>query len=97
MTARQRRITAAELRKILEEQNFCCALTGMQLEPSTVGFDHITSIADGGEHAAVNIQAVDRVINRMKNTMSNHDFISCCQMVADHSRREKKKKQRRKK
>ena len=86
MAQRRRRVTAGELREILEKQGYRCALTGMELAPDTVSFDHLKPIAIGGSQAARNIQAVHRVVNRMKHTLDNAGFVSWCRLVADYSR-----------
>lgn len=78
-------LTLGELKSILNEQNYCCALSGEELTPENVALDHIVPIVDGGNFTASNCQLVTSVANRAKNTMSKRDFIAMCISVAKAS------------
>jgi 5-methylcytosine-specific restriction endonuclease McrA len=87
-TRRRRRVCGREvlsledLRELLHQQNFRCALTGERLTPTNFALDHIVPIADGGEFTAANSQLVLKSVNRAKNTMSEEEFIEMCRKVA---------------
>lgn len=66
----------------LKEQNFCCAISGVELTPETAGLDHIVPVSLGGTHSIDNIQIVHRSLNDMKGTLTMDEFVSWCQKVA---------------
>ncbi len=76
-----------DLRKILEKQKYICALTGEPLTPENTTFDHIIPISKGGTSAASNLQAVTKIANRAKNSMTTKEFISLCESVLMHRKK----------
>jgi len=75
--------------QIYENQNKCCALSGVPIEfgkstePSTASLDRIDS-SIGYEES--NVQWIFRDINRMKSDFDQDYFIRLCCLVADHYR-----------
>ena len=80
-------VTIKGLLDLAEQQNYRCALTGLELTPSEANADHVHSMMDGGANVMSNLQVVHEVVNRMKNTMSQQQFVEWCCRVADYSRR----------
>ena len=64
--------------KLLEDQQYRCALTGRPLEPQTACLDHILALSCGGVHTLSNIQVLHREVNRAKGTLSNDEFVAMC-------------------
>ena len=77
--------TRHELRKLVDRQGYKCSLSGAELSPSVAELDHVVSVADGGWHGVDNLQVLHKVVNRMKGTMGNDEFIQWCRLVADHA------------
>jgi hypothetical protein len=77
-------ITLGELRRVLESQNYRCALTNQELTPNNFALDHIIPLSDGGDFSESNCQAVAAEVNRAKHTMSQDAFIDMCVRVAQH-------------
>ena len=75
-------VTAKRLEKLVEQQAYCCALSGLPLTPDHASLDHIVAKSDGGEHIMSNVQWLDPRVNRMKGTMSQAEFIEMCTAVA---------------
>ena len=75
------RPTAKRIRRLVEQQNERCALTGIQLTPDDANLDHIIPIASGGKHEMSNVQVVHKTINRMKGTLPQGEFIEWCGRV----------------
>ena len=73
-----------ELRALLEQQGYKCALTGRDLDPQTAHVDHVKPIAEGGESGIDNLQWLDMTVNRAKGTMSVADFYTMCRDVVRH-------------
>ena len=67
--------------RLLEDQNFRCALSGTELTPDTTALDHILPVSRGGDHLITNAQALTKDINRAKGTMTNDEFIDMCRRV----------------
>lgn len=79
--------TAAELRMLVVKQQFRCALSGRELEPSIAACDHIVAVSAGGGHGIDNLHIVHAQVNKAKGSMALDEFISMCCDVADHHRR----------
>lgn len=57
----------------------------MALTPDVANLDHIMPIAKGGNNVIENLQVVHCIINRMKGTLTNREFITWCRLVASHA------------
>jgi hypothetical protein len=78
-------INVANVLRLLEWQNYRCALTGRLLTPETASLDHIVPVRDGGKHAVENVQVLHKDINRAKSTLAHEQFIQLCREVVDHA------------
>lgn len=78
------KVTQRALMRLLDAQHKRCALTGVDLTPETVSLDHITPLQSGGEDCMSNVQLVHAVVNSMKGTMSQVEFVRWCRRVASH-------------
>ena len=70
-----------DLREILEEQNFLCALTGDNLTPDNTTFDHIKPLSKGGSSLKENLQAVTKQSNLCKSNQEMQDFLDLCYKI----------------
>lgn len=77
-------INLGELRRILQSQNYRCALTNQELTPDNFALDHIIPLSEGGDFSESNCQIVAAEVNRAKHTMSQDAFIEMCMRVAQH-------------
>lgn len=78
--------TATDLRKLIELQEYRCALSGVPLTPELARLDHIQPVTDGGSDFPDNLQWVHEDVNRMKGAMSQEQFIKWCSMIASWTR-----------
>lgn len=78
----EKKVTPAKLLRMIELQEFRCALSGVQLTPSDSSLDHKTPLSKGGSHTICNVEFVHPVINRMKGTLTREEFVSWCRKVA---------------
>lgn len=74
--------TSKQLMRLIEKQEYRCALSGMILTPDVAALDHIVPVSEGGSDAIDNLQWVHEEINRMKGTMDNRSFIELSRKVA---------------
>ncbi len=79
------RITTTNVLRLLELQQYRCALTGRPLTPETASLDHIVPVRCGGEHAIENAQVLHKDVNRAKTTMTSEEFICLCREVVAHA------------
>jgi len=77
-------VTATEIMKLLERQQFRCALSGRELTPATASLDHIVPLAKGGSHTIDNLWVVDQQINIAKGTLPLDEFLRVCAEVIRH-------------
>lgn len=76
------RVSSTELRQLLEDQGYKCALTGMELTPRLSSLDHKNPIEAGGANDISNLQIVHPLANFAKARMTQSQFINMCHMVA---------------
>ncbi len=55
----KRSVTTTQIKKIIESQNYRCALTNRPLTPETASLDHKQPISRGGTHEVANLWVVD--------------------------------------
>lgn len=82
----EEKITAKRLWRKLEDQDFKCALTGLDLTPENASLDHIIPFSQGGTNTIGNVHFVVDYVNMAKGNMSYDEFISMCKSVCDHSK-----------
>ena len=78
-------VNVANVLRLLERQQYRCALTGRLLTPDTASLDHIVPVRCGGEHRVENTQVLHKDVNRAKTTMTNGEFIQLCREVVEHT------------
>lgn len=67
--------------RLLEYQQYRCALTGRRLTPETAALDHIVPIRLGGAHVIENAQVLHKDVNRAKGVLTNEEFLTICREV----------------
>ena len=77
--------TVKKIYEKLKQNQFKCALSGIELSPDNFCIDHVKPLADGGTNHVDNLQCVHPVVNKMKGTMSNQQFVDMCKKVAKNS------------
>ena len=76
-------ISRVELRELLNEQDFRCAITGTPLTPSYSSIDHINPSSEGGANSKANCHWVCPEINQMKGGMSLSEFYRWCRIAVE--------------
>lgn len=77
-------VTAKMIMRMIEQQQFRCALSGRTLTPESVSLDHIIPLSRNGTHDISNLWAVDQQINTAKGTMIVEEFLAMCRDVVAH-------------
>jgi hypothetical protein len=70
--------------RMLELQQYRCALTGQPLTPETAVLDHIVPLSRGGEHTAQNIWVLHRDVNQAKGKLLLSELYSLCELLVGH-------------
>ena len=86
--SRERKSLTKMLWEKLNDQKFCCALSGVRMTPDTAVLDHILPRSKGGSDDLDNLQWVTKQINDAKGTMTQDEFIGMCRSVAAKVARE---------
>lgn len=76
------KVDASFLKKLIEKQEFRCAISGIELTPDNAALDHIIPYANGGRHRRDNVQWVHNDINAIKGQFEHGRFIELCRLVA---------------
>lgn len=90
---RRNELTKEILLKILERQNYKCALSGVdltcKLEKGTNFWTNasVDRIKAGGSYTEDNIQLVCKAINFWRNTLTVAEFVDWCKKVVDHNKK----------
>jgi 5-methylcytosine-specific restriction endonuclease McrA len=71
--------------RLLEVQQYRCALTGRSLTPQAAALDHIVPVRFGGRHVIENAQVLHKDVNRAKGSLTNEEFIGMCREVVHWS------------
>ena len=79
-------INRASLVKLIEQQEYRCKYSGIELTPDAASLDHIVPVSKGGEHVVSNVAWVHHEINRMKGQLSVEEFIALCSKVVQYNR-----------
>lgn len=67
--------------RLLEYQQYRCALSGRELTPQTAALDHIVPIRFDGQHIIENTQVLHKDVNRAKGSLTNEEYIQMCHEV----------------
>ena len=85
-------ISLEYMQKILDDQNYKCALSGLNLSVSnnmsfsrkgTMSLDRIDS---SKPYVEGNIQWLHKTVNIMKNKWAEEEFFIWCKLVAEHNK-----------
>jgi len=83
-------ITAGDIRKLYDEQEGICALSGQPiLLPQSSKYQSVTASIDRIDNSkgyiSDNIQLVHKRINILRGALSVEDFVELCKMVAEYN------------
>lgn len=73
--------TGVQLKELLVNQNYKCALTNDPIALHNMELDHIIPKSKGGSNVITNLRWVTKEANRAKSCLSDEDFISLCHKV----------------
>lgn len=76
-----KKVTSKGLMKMIQLQDYRCAITGIKLTPETATVDHIVSVKKGGKNSIDNVQIVHQEANRMKGSLSMDELYTWCEMI----------------
>jgi 5-methylcytosine-specific restriction endonuclease McrA len=79
----QGKVTTKNLLLLAEQQQYRCALTGVELTTETVSLDHIKPVHKDGADDMSNVQLVHSTINAMKGTLAQDEFVEWCKLVSE--------------
>lgn len=74
-------VSVENVLRLLEHQQYLCALTGRSLTPQTAALDHIVPVRFGGEHVIGNTQVLHKDVNRAKGSLTSDEFTGLCRDV----------------
>jgi hypothetical protein len=80
----KRSVTTTQIKKLIESQNYRCALTNRLLTPETASLDHKQPISRGGTHEVANLWVVEHFVNTAKGSLTVDEFVSMCRDVVRH-------------
>lgn len=85
-------ISVENVLRLLEAQQYRCALTGRSLEPDSASLDHIVPVRFGGEHVIENTQVLHKDVNRAKGSLTSEQFVGMCREIVRWSDSQKTRK-----
>jgi 5-methylcytosine-specific restriction endonuclease McrA len=75
------KIGTRDIKEMLKEQKYQCALTGRELTPENCSLDHIVPLSKGGSHSPDNAQLVVMEANKAKASLTEQEFLILCKDV----------------
>lgn len=75
-------VSTTDLRQLVEQQDYKCWLTGVDLTPRLSALDHKTSRTNGGDHDVQNLCILHPAVNIAKGSLNAEQFIHICHLVA---------------
>jgi hypothetical protein len=67
---------------MIEDQEYKCNGTGVDLQPQSASLDHKTPRSIGGSNDVENLHIVHDIVNKAKADMDWPDFVAMCHAVA---------------
>ena len=80
-------VSVENVLRLLEYQQYRCALTGRRLTPKTAALDHMAPVRFGGKHIIENAQVLHKEVNRAKGALTSDEFTGLCREVVQWSDR----------
>lgn len=75
------------LKAIIEKQNYTCVYSGLPLVlGKNAHVDHIIPVSRGGLRHISNVQWLDAVVNRMKQNLTESEFLEYVKLIARRNR-----------
>ena len=74
-------VSTENVLRLLEHQQYRCALSGRVLTPQTASIDHIVPVRLGGEHTIENAQVLHKDVNRAKGSLTSEEYIGMCREI----------------
>lgn len=70
-----------EAKEVFEMQTGKCYLTGLDLLPETITFDHIVPVSKGGLSNKENLGLTSKTVNYMKTDLSVVELLNYCELI----------------
>lgn len=88
LVLKRARITDEQATKILENQKYKCALSGIKLiKGINASPDHIIPKSQSGTYDISNVRFVDKNINYARRDLLDEDFIQMCKNVIEYQQK----------
>lgn len=72
------------IRDMFYQQGGCCAYTGLPLRiGDNATLDHLMPKSKGGDNSLDNLHWVDMTVNRMKDTLTETEFINLIKLILE--------------
>lgn len=83
----RKNLSVSDLMKLLEKQNFKCALSGLSLtrKKDSIYNASIDRIEAGGEYTIDNVQLVCKCVNTWRGASLKDEFVKICKAVAEYN------------
>jgi len=86
-------VSVENVLRLLEAQQYRCALTGRSLTPQVAALDHVIPVRFGGQHTIENAQVLHKDVNRAKGSLTNEEFTGMCREVVRWSNHQSTRKE----
>jgi len=78
------RFKAQDFYRKKDEQNECCALTGIKLEPHTCDVAHVVPLHKGGEHEYANIELVHKDLVKLARILTDDEIFDYATLIVKY-------------
>ncbi|MCW7517173.1 HNH endonuclease [Leptospira levettii] len=78
------KLRAGHIRKLLNDQNFRCFVSGIPLTYENVEISHILPIHSGGKHELENLCLIDKSLKELKRYKTKAEIIEFCKVILEN-------------
>ncbi|MCW7491997.1 HNH endonuclease [Leptospira sp. 2 VSF19] len=78
------KLRAGHIRKLLNDQNFRCFVSGIPLTYENVEIEHIIPLSKGGKHELVNLCFIDKSLKELKRFKTKEEIIELCKIIIEN-------------
>ncbi|TGL76902.1 HNH endonuclease [Leptospira jelokensis] len=78
------KLRAGHIRKLLNDQNFRCFISGLELTYENVEIEHIIPLSKGGKHELTNLCLIDKSLKELKRFKTKEEIIKLCKIILEN-------------
>ncbi|PJZ36999.1 hypothetical protein CH354_07715 [Leptospira levettii] len=75
------KLKAGHIRSLLNQQNFKCYISGIELTYENVEIEHIQPLTKGGKHELENLCLIEKSLRELKRLKTREEILELCKVI----------------